>query len=999
MKIVIDMQGAQSTDSRNRGIGRYTLAFVKALAGISKVHELHFLFNGIHQDSISEICKSEPEIYHSSVISIWHPTEALALSVPENWTHLETVTQERVDLFHHLGADLVLLTSVVEGFHDDTNAAFTAISLPRALPIRRSFHVAIIAYDLIPLIYPATYLNGQLIQDWYQQCLSQMKEADLLLAISEATGRDLIQYLGVSDRRVRNISGAVDPAFKPIKPSEIAPIKNHLEQCFAIKSNYILYTGGIDARKNVEGLIAAYAQLPSKLRTEYPLVLVCAIGAHDQARLLNFANHCNIESGQFFMTGFVSQEQLIWLYQCCHAFVFPSFHEGLGLPVLEALACERPVVASWNSSIPEVLGLQEAGFDPSDSQQLVAKLLQVITDPDFRQRLITHAGKQAAQFTWESTAQKALTAFEQLPKHPPNKPDLNVQRIAIVSPVAPVKSGISTYSLDLLPMLSQKYQVDVVVDQQEVEFGAMNRFCQLRRTDWLRKHYSKYRFVIYQIGNSPHHRFMLELMRDCPGIVDLHDLVLKDLAHCFEYFDGKPNVSSEILYHDHGYPALVNRDAPWPCLTTFLKNATGAIVHSQHAAHLVAQSGACEESKVRVVGLPRPVRAPQSAVQRARARFALGIDPNCFVITSFGFVTTNKAVVDILHAVFASKLLNQKSVLLCFVGEALDQSGIVLYELGLRYGCQDQIRQTGWISSETYEDYLYAGDIAVQLRSKSMGETSAALLDCLSVGLPTIVNSIGSANEFSSEIVLKVSQSPPIPELSMALENLYSSSTARAGFAKAGYLWMKDNGSTEKIVSSYCKTIEYLQPNFSKNDSDIDEIDLRVKQKVLPRLLIDISDWINPESVDPHEALALASLRQLLQSSPNGIRVEAVIATQKGELLAPISSICHFLKIKDGAGRPVNLSDGIINPQVGDTYLLWNRIPTPNGLQTTVKGVNEKDELSYLNYDLVDFSQLGHNIFSEFDSSQYSLEQVLEILGSDKLLEKMNQSLVCTGPN
>ena len=112
--------------------------------------------------------------------------------------------------------------------------------------------------------------------------------------------------------------------------------------------------------------------------------------------------------------GYVPDEDLRLLYASCSAFVFPSFHEGFGLPVLEAMACGAPVIGSNCTSIPEIINRKDALFDPRQPQDIANRLAEVLLNADLRQSLKTWGLERARMFTWEASARKALQAFEEL---------------------------------------------------------------------------------------------------------------------------------------------------------------------------------------------------------------------------------------------------------------------------------------------------------------------------------------------------------------------------------------------------------------------------------------------------------------------------------------------------------------------------------------------------------------------------------------------------------
>jgi hypothetical protein len=114
------------------------------------------------------------------------------------------------------------------------------------------------------------------------------------------------------------------------------------------------------------------------------------------------------------ITGFVPEDDLVTLYNLCHLFVFPSLHEGFGLPALEAMACGAPVIGSNTSSIPEVIGWKDALFDPTRPSAIAEAIAGALANEGFRQELRNHGLRQARLFSWDESARRALAAFEQL---------------------------------------------------------------------------------------------------------------------------------------------------------------------------------------------------------------------------------------------------------------------------------------------------------------------------------------------------------------------------------------------------------------------------------------------------------------------------------------------------------------------------------------------------------------------------------------------------------
>ncbi len=404
MRIVIDLQGAQS-ESRFRGIGRYSLSLTQSIAALRGKHEVLVALNGMFPETIEGIRAALDGVLTQENIRVWFAPGPVKAADPANDSRARTAALMRESFIAGLKPDVLLITSFFEGYLDD------AVLSIGEWPVE--FPVVSMLYDLIPLVQSELYLKPNPgYERFYQSKLAQLKKATAWLTISESSLAEACQHLALPVDRLVNISGACDPIFKVIqlRPED----KSALAQRFSIPESFLMYSGGGDVRKNLDRLIRAYASLPTELITQYPLVIAGKIpeiltqGLRNLGRTKGVPEHCLI------FTGSVSDTELCQLYNLCHAYVFPSLHEGFGLPVLEAMSCGAPVIASNNSSLPEVVGMQEALFDPLNEADISAKLLRVLQDEDFRQTLIEHGNKNIAQFSWESCAQKALKLCEQV---------------------------------------------------------------------------------------------------------------------------------------------------------------------------------------------------------------------------------------------------------------------------------------------------------------------------------------------------------------------------------------------------------------------------------------------------------------------------------------------------------------------------------------------------------------------------------------------------------
>lgn len=400
MRILIDMQGAQS-ESRFRGIGRYSLALALGVARNAAGHEIWLALNGALAPSIADLRRAFDGLVPPERIRVFDIPAPVAEIDAANVPRCRAAEMLREHFIEQLAPDAVLVTSLFEGYIDDS-----VVSAGRFAPAMRT---AIVLYDLIPFLNPDAYLGTPEQRQHYAGKIASLRQAGLLLAISDYTRQEAIDALGLDPQRVVAISTAVDDGFHPAAPG---PALAALRQRCGITRETIMYApGGFDARKNIDGLIAAYGMLPAPLRARHQLVIASKLGEHERRVMNEHSQRQGLAPGELVLTGYVSDEELIALYRSTALFVFPSRHEGFGLPALEAMACGAIVIGADNTSIPEVIGCEEAMFDAGSPASIAAKIEQVLDSPALQERLRAHGRVQAARFSWDATARKALDAL------------------------------------------------------------------------------------------------------------------------------------------------------------------------------------------------------------------------------------------------------------------------------------------------------------------------------------------------------------------------------------------------------------------------------------------------------------------------------------------------------------------------------------------------------------------------------------------------------------
>lgn len=451
MRIVVDLQGAQ-TESRFRGIGRYCLSLTKAMVRQAGDHELWIALNSSLQDTIDPLFREFDGLIPRNRIVVFDLPGPLAERNSSNlWrTHVSELVREH--FLSSLAPDFTLVTSLFEGFLDD---AATSMSLVNPIGLN-----AVILYDLIPLLNTDSHLFDERHRRWYFRKLESLKRADLLMAISEHSRQEAIAKLGLPCDRVVNIKAAADERFRFISRS--AERKRETLQALGIQKPFVMYTGGFDEHKNLKALIEAFSFLPVNLRSRYQLVLVGKVPIRKHETLSIFSSKLGLNSDSVIFPGYVADEDLVVLYNECDLFILPSLHEGFGLPALEAMACGAPVIASNVTSIPEVVGLSDALFDPTRPQSIADSMARVLNDPSFAATLRENGPEQAKKFSWDISARVALAALQDRYRNPRETgPDRNGRGTAkavtkrqprqlLIDSIARIDTSVRPTSHDLL---------------------------------------------------------------------------------------------------------------------------------------------------------------------------------------------------------------------------------------------------------------------------------------------------------------------------------------------------------------------------------------------------------------------------------------------------------------------------------------------------------------------------------------------------------------------
>ncbi len=278
-------------------------------------------------------------------------------------------------------------------FHSTYFTTYESLKIPQVLTV----------HDMIYEKFPV-FFHTKLSLEFVKQKKKCIDSADAIICVSENTKKDLIDYYNVNENRISIIYLGVSHDFKKITDKKIK--EDFLDKKNIIKP-YLLYVGARDKYKNFLGFIKSYNNL-----NEFNLDVIVVGGGKFTEKEINLFKTNNIEN-KIHNFGFVSNRELISLYNCAKAFVFPSLYEGFGIPLLEAMACGTPIATSNSSSLPEVAGDSALYFDPKDTENMTKVIAQVILEGRNSNRIKLGLNR-VKNFTWSKTAEETLRVYKKI---------------------------------------------------------------------------------------------------------------------------------------------------------------------------------------------------------------------------------------------------------------------------------------------------------------------------------------------------------------------------------------------------------------------------------------------------------------------------------------------------------------------------------------------------------------------------------------------------------
>lgn len=252
--------------------------------------------------------------------------------------------------------------------------------------------LVVTVHDITPLIFSKHHNFKRKI--YYQVIVKKLlHQANKIISISETTKKDLIKFYKIPESKIKVIYHGVS----------IKHTSKPIPKKYKIDSEYILYVGTVEPRKNLIRLIEAY----NKIKPKEKLVIVGASGWKNK-------DIYKKQNKNIIFTGYIPDEDLNKFYSNAKIFIYPSLYEGFGLPILEAMACKTPVITSNTSSMPEVGGDAVIYVNPTNTNDIANKLKELLNNKPLQKQLSEKGYKRSKQFTWDKTAKETIEIYRKL---------------------------------------------------------------------------------------------------------------------------------------------------------------------------------------------------------------------------------------------------------------------------------------------------------------------------------------------------------------------------------------------------------------------------------------------------------------------------------------------------------------------------------------------------------------------------------------------------------
>ena len=276
--------------------------------------------------------------------------------------------------------------------------------------------LVVTCHDLIPLRASIEGIPEFWVKSFsakkFRWAVMGMRLADIIIAVSQSTKQDIIEFLDIPEHKIRVVHNGVDSKFKKIHDkNEITHFKHSID--IPLDAQVIMHVSNKDLYKNIKGVLRTLAILVHDHDKEMHLLRVGSPLAEEHWELARF-----LEIDQYIHeVGYLTDTELVLAYNLAAVLLYPSWLEGFGFPPLEAMACGTPVVASNRASLPEVVGTAGVLLPPDDYMGMAREIKRIIEDAHWRNSLISKGLKRSSMFSWDKAAEETFKIYRTVLKN------------------------------------------------------------------------------------------------------------------------------------------------------------------------------------------------------------------------------------------------------------------------------------------------------------------------------------------------------------------------------------------------------------------------------------------------------------------------------------------------------------------------------------------------------------------------------------------------------
>ena len=826
MRIGIDYRMLSAgLNTVNRGMGRYTQQQLREVLKLDSQNE-YVLFCR-HDADASLIL---PEIRSAPNASVAY------IDVSSEWVHSAPNKCEQTTYYTEAYQNWIDKQHV-DLYHATTPFLWTDLIMHRfdVCPMVATF------YDLIPLIYPDRYLpRNTEISELYTRALRFIMDSERFVAISKSARQDAINYLGFPDAQIDIAYPIADPCFEVLPTVTVQQRLRQLRQRVHIPAQFAMTVTYPHHSKNVETLLAAYGHMSPKMRRQLPLVLTYVLSGNDREHMLRLTEKYGVTE-HVILTDFVTEDELVALYNAATIVIHPSRYEGFGLPVAEAMRCGAPVITTTSSSLPEVGGDAAILIDPDDSQGLADAITELLAHPAQREVMAQRGLEHAKKFNPTQLGQNTLDCYRKTLEQSRIQAVPERTRIAFWTPLPPQKSGIADYSADLLEPLSQAYDIEVFIDKGCLPTqNLLNRYTIQHYQAFERRHRQKpFDTIIYQIGSSFYHLYMYDALRKHPGITVLHDLTwsytlyakyaglnqIDQFKQALAATEGRQaRVEFEQIEQQAGeqYHQAVERFLNRHyMLKGIVEQSKELIVHCDLFEQELKQLYPNASISTVPLGMTDPwIGIPSQNSQLVRDQ--LGLASSTFVVGTFGIVDRVKRI-DVCILAFAQFIQQHPDACLLIIGQQPDATYVrELQHLVSSLGLNTNISFGDYVSKDEFRGLLLACDVTVNLRYPSRKQMSGSLMQAVAAGKPVIITNLPEWNFLPQNFCWRIApDAREIDTLAEYLLQLANDIELRANMSRSARMYFEQAGTIARVATSYQTMIERVTGRISLLPLDV----------------------------------------------------------------------------------------------------------------------------------------------------------------------------------